>query len=261
MDKTRYYHQGIEAALDVVEAFLKSDYHALGITEISKLTGLNKNRTFRILTTLVKRGYVERSANGVQYKLGRGFLIIGEATRNQLDLRQISEPFLKSIAEESGDAAYLLVLFGHQAVTIARYLGKFSNQIAEPINETIPLHIGASPKLLLANLPENERAKILATMELSIHGPNTITNREKLLRELEEIRNRGYSLSIEETEAGTIAVAAPIRDHSGLVVAGVSISTPIVRHTQDRLEKNTQLVLTVANGISEKLGYFKTQER
>lgn len=255
MPRTDYYHQGLGAALDVVETFLEPGCTSRGVTEISGLTGLNKNRVFRILSTLRDRGYVEKSIENDDYRLGLGFLLLGEVVRNQFDLRKVSQPYLRQLADSSGDAAYLLVMVGNRAVTIDRCLGEHSLQIAEPIGEQFPLYVGASPKLLLAHVEDPDRSKIIADLDLAVHGPNTITDVQEMTRELDQIRNQGYSVSVEETEEGTHAVAAPIRDNNGYVLAGITIAMPMMRYSKGTESRNIKLVLEAGRQISEKLGY------
>ena len=110
------YIQSIDAALDVVESFLTSESGLRGVTEIARLTGMEKNRVWRILTTLARRGYVQQDAGSGHYSLGPGFLVLGGAFHGRLDLRRLAQPLLADMADVSGDTAFLLVPFGRGAV-------------------------------------------------------------------------------------------------------------------------------------------------
>jgi DNA-binding IclR family transcriptional regulator len=173
----------------------------------------------------------------------------------QLDLRRVVEPFLRELAEETGDVALLLVLNDKAAVCIDRYQGNYMLQFATPIGVSIPLHMGASPKLLLAYLPEPEREQLIDEMELTAMTPYTITDRQELRRRLQQIRTQGYSIDEQDYELGVYAIGAPVRDHTGRVVAGITVATPDVRWDEARKQALIRLVVETAGKISGRLRY------
>jgi DNA-binding IclR family transcriptional regulator len=252
---SQYTIQSLEAALDVIESFLAGDAGSRGVTEISRQTGLNKSRVFRILDTLSGRGYISQDPLSQKYSLGPGCLRIAEAYRQGLDLSRLSEPILRELAEESGDAAHLLVLFGDQAVTLDIQRGKNFLQASESVGQAFPLYIGCAPKILLANLPEAQRSQIIDNMDIQIHTQHTTPSREALRRELEIIRRQDYWVAKDDYEAGIFAVGAAVRDQSGRVAAGMSLTTPHIRHTSQREQENTRLVIEAAARLSAALGF------
>jgi len=255
MPQRNYQIDGLVAAMNVMESFLTSPDGTRGVTEISRMTGLAKDRVFRILSTFDSRGYIERDAKARKYRLGPGLLILGEAFRNRLDIRQAALPFLGRLAQESGDAAHLLVPHGRQALVIDVLVGHHILQACGKIGERLPFHIGAVPKILLAFIPQPERTEILDSMELHPRTPKSITSREVLERELERIRSRGYCVAEEDYELGTHAIGAPVIDHAGRVVAGVSLVVPESRYTPAHKREVIELVVDVGRRVSERIGY------
>jgi DNA-binding IclR family transcriptional regulator len=246
--------QSVEAAFDVLECFLHLDSETLGGTQISRETGLSMNRTFRLLNTLVKRGYIEKDSETKRYRLGARSLILGEAFRRRLNLSKYAEPILEELAEESGDAAHLLVIFEHQAITVDIRLGEHMVQAAGKVGELVPFNVGASPKVLLAYLAEPEQAEILDDIEFVSYTPMTITRREELQQELEVIKSQGYCSVGDDYEVGVHAIAAPVFDHQGRVVGGISLTIPHARFNKQREEELIDLVTRSAKRLSGRLG-------
>lgn len=247
--------RSLDAALDLLEGFLGPGSDFRGVTELSRLTGMQKNRVWRILTTLAQRGYVLQDDETQKYSLGPGFLILGESFRNRFDLRRAAAPFMDELAELSGDAIHLDIRYGQEAVLIDRRLGRHGVQVTGPIGEGILLCYGASPKIHLAFLPEKDRDKLLEEIRIVPLTPNSVTSREMLEGQLEEIRNLGYWVTEEDYEIGSNEVAAPVFDHTGRVAAGLGIAIPRARYTPERRDRSIELVLDAARGLSEKLGY------
>jgi IclR family KDG regulon transcriptional repressor len=255
MPKTDYSMKSLNAALDVIESFIKPHVQSRSVSEISRTTGLNRNRVFRILTNLLTREYVMQDPKTRQYGLGLGFMHLGEAVRNRFDLLDMVRPTLWKLAGLSGDAAYLIMRFGNVTATVAREYGEHRIQGYGPIGETFPLHITASGKLFLAFLPEPERHETLHGLELTRYGRSSITQLNQLEAVLEKVRSQEYCISEEEVEDGLFTVAAPIRDHRGAMIAGLDITTPGARHDEQRQDRNLRLVIGSAESISKALGY------
>lgn len=255
MAETDYTIRSVEAAIDVLESFLKPHGQSRGVTEAARITGHNKNKVFRILATLEKRGYIRKNAQTQEYSLGPGCLFLADATRDLFDLRQVSDPILKELAEETGDATHLYVLAGREGVCLSVFRGRHVVQAAGHIGERLPLHVGASPKLLLANLPDKERSDTLHRMKFTRYTRKTITDRMALEKQLRLIQSQGYSEAIDDFEIGLYAVGAPVRDILGHVVGAVVISFPRTRDTKSRRDASIEMIVDAGSQISVKLGY------
>jgi len=255
MAKRKYTIESIDAAFEVAECFVDAPDGKRGVTEVSRLTGLRKDRVFRIFTTMAERGYVEREDGSQKYRLGPGFLVLGEAFRRHLDLRRIAAPFLDELAKESGDAAHLFVRHGDQSICIDVRTGQHILQAPAEIGEIIPRYIGAAPRILLAYEPDEERERISKSMKFSRKTPKTTVTRIDLEKELAAIREKGYCVAEDDYEMGACAVGAPIRDHLSHVVAALSLVTPLARFNAKRKRELVQSVASSARRLSEKLGH------
>jgi DNA-binding IclR family transcriptional regulator len=204
---------------------------------------------------LENRGYVEYNPENEGYRLGIKFLHIGGNVRERLDLRREAEPLLVELARQTGDSAHLLIIQGDRAVTIDRRQGENRLQVASPIGQTLPLYVGASPKILLAYMPETERERIIHSIKFKSFTKNTITSSNELRRSLEKIREQGYAVDEEDYERGVYAVGAPVRDDKGSIVAGISITTPGFRYSPKRKLELIDMVVEAAHKLSERLGH------
>lgn len=259
MTKRQYLIESVIAALRVAEVFVSADGGCLGVTEISKISGLKKERVFRILNTLTQEGYMEQDPNSKEYRLGPGFLVIGEAYRSKLDVRQHAIPYLEALAKDSGDTAYLFILAGREALCIDVRVGAHVVQAKSRVGQQIPLHFGAAPKCLLAYLPQLRQAELLRDLPLKLYTEKTITDRRVLKAELQNIRMQGYYLAEDNYAVDAIfAIGAPIRDRQGKAVAAISIATPNSRGQPERKEELIDLVVNAARELSGKLGFSNT---
>lgn len=247
----------LDASLEVIECMMGGNSKYRRASEIARQLKMNRSRVFRILKTLEKRGYVEFDSQSQGYRLGLKFVAIGENVRERLDLRRESQDILLELAQKTGDVAHLLVLFGQSAVCVDRYQGENMLQVAAPIGVPLPLYIGASPKILLAHLPDEERERIIEELELRPFTPYTITNKDELRKCLEQIRHQGYAIDEQDYEIGVYAIGAPVRDHTGRVVAGITVTVPEVRYNPIRKEQIVQMVIEASRKVSARLGYIE----
>jgi DNA-binding IclR family transcriptional regulator len=254
-DGDQYVIEILDVALDVIEGLKAGNGAPQGASQLSRELGINRTRVFRVLKTLERRGYVQVDAETQRYSLALKFLELGESVRRQVDILRLAQPILRELAQQSGDSAVLVLLYGDKAVCVDRYQGQHMLQAEDPIGELLPLHIGASPKMLLAYMPEGERERIIQGMELTRFTPITVTDRDELWKRLQQIRSQGHAVSYGDLEIGICAVAAPVRDHSGGVVAGVTVTVPEIRFTPQHHEELVGLVGSAADRISEQLGW------
>jgi IclR family KDG regulon transcriptional repressor len=244
----------IDVALDVINC-LNDHTKSYRASDIARKLGVNRSRVFRILKTLNARGFVDYDPDTQGYHLGVKFLHFGENVRERLDLRREAEPILVELAHLTGDSAHLLILQGERAVTIDRRQGENRLQVASPIGQSLPLYVGASPKILLAYLPEAERERIIKSFDFESFTENTITDANALRKCIEKIRQQGYAVDEEDYERGVYAIGAPVRDATGRVIAGITLTTPGSRYSSKRGKELIALAVEAAKKLSEKFGY------
>lgn len=231
----------------------------VALTDLSQTLDLPTSTVHRLASTLIAYRLVEQNIVTGKYRLGLEALHLGNAVLQQLDFRQEAKPLMDRLAELTGETVNLSVLDGDEVVYIEKAEGSSSLRMLSRIGHRAPVHCTGVGKVLLSEMALDEVRDILRRSGMPALTPNTIVTFDCFLRELEFVRVNGYALDNEECEAGASCVAAPIRNHVGKIVAGVSISGPTVRFGADRLPELIDLVLETAHEVSRKLGFDRRQ--
>lgn len=242
----------LEESLQVLEVFLDCD-EALALADVTRASGLSKNKTFRILYTLEKHQYVERNAEGA-YRLGLRFLHFGQRVQDRLDLDVAARPVLDWLAEQTRESIFLGVREGDEALCVDARQSPHPVRLFAKVGQRAPLYAGGVPKVLLAFMDAADRSNLLTRLELKPLTASTVTNRERVEQMLAEIRACGVAITHDDMDEGVHSIAAPIRNHRGQVVAGVSIAGPSERFDPETIERYMRLVTEAASRISAKLG-------
>lgn len=246
--------KSVSRALDII-TMLSLKKGGLGVTEIANNIDINKSSVYRILSTLVQYGYVEQDEETGRYKLGYKFLEISSKLLESIDLRGEARPFLQELESETNEVIHLVVYDQGEVVYIEKLEGNETLRMHSKVGKRAPMHCTSVGKAILAQLPDNVIEGIIERKGMPVHTIHTITDKEVLMKELEQVRVRGYALDLEENEIGITCIAVPIFDHTGNVVSAVSISGPTLRMTEERLEQLHKRMITIGKQISERLGY------
>jgi DNA-binding IclR family transcriptional regulator len=224
-----------------------------GVTELARRLGLHKSTASRLLATLQRRGLVEQDDESGKYRLGLVVIRLAERAERTLDLRAIALPALETLAKSARETVSLVVMEGESALTVAQVDGPNLVAVGDRTGRSTPLHCLASGKVLMAALAEREVLRI-SRRGIARYTDRTIVDLEPLLEELARVRRRGYATAVGEFEVGLNAVAAPVVDARGAVVAGVDIWGPAFRVTPLRVPELAGLVREAAAAISLRLG-------
>ena len=224
-----------------------------GVTELARRLGLHKSTASRLLATLQRRGLVEQDEESGKYRLGIVVIRLAERAERTLDLRGIAMPELERLARLSHETTGLGILDGDQFLTVAQADGPNLIAVGDWTGRSTPLHCVAAGKVLMAALPERE---VLRMVRRGLHAftERTITDLEPLLEDLARIRRRGYGTALGEYEGSLNAVAAPVRDARGAVIAAVDIWGPAFRLTPRRIPELAAQVREAAAAISVRIG-------
>jgi DNA-binding IclR family transcriptional regulator len=247
--------KSVGKADQIIEAFKTRD--ELSITELSEVLGYYPSAIYRFVTTLEYLGYVEQEPENGKYRLGLKFLELGYLVFDRMDLRQRVRPVLKKLADACGETANLAIVDAKKGVVV------FIDQIESPRDITMRLRVGgqaqlhatALGKVILAYLPNDKFQGILREARFPKLTENTITEPEELRQQLSVIRRDGFAVDNQEAVEGAKCIAAPVRDHTGQVVAAISISALANRLQHDKMDDTVGLVIRSALEASLRLGY------
>ncbi len=248
-----YINKSVDRALRLLDLF--GDQHvALTASEASALLDTTRVTIYPTLNTLVARGYLDRDDQG-RYVLGMKLVERSGEKLAHLDVRQIAQGPLRDLARRLGANAHLATLHGNEVLYLEREEGRPTVTLREVVGRRVSPHCTALGKSLLAFLPEEDRTRIVRSLDYVQHTPNTIIDPEGFVAELDLVRKRGYALEVEEFHLGSACISAPIRRLDGRVVAAISVSMA----TEDLLERDPDdhaaNILEAASAISGALGY------
>ncbi|MGW0086503.1 IclR family transcriptional regulator [Streptomyces sp. NPDC003393] len=246
--------QSVDRAISVLEILAQRG--EAGVSEVAGEIDVHKSTAFRLLGALEARGLVEQTVERGKYRLGFGIVRLAGAVTGRIDITQQGRPVCERLAEEIGETVNIAVLQEHFAINLYQVRGPAAVTAHNWVGQLTPLHATSSGKILLAHLPAKERAALLAEAGLKKVTPHTITAKTRLEKNLAEARERGYAWTTEEFELGLHAIAAPIRDRDGEVVAALSASGPSYRFTEERLHKLAPVLVKGADEISHRMGYL-----
>jgi DNA-binding IclR family transcriptional regulator len=224
-----------------------------GVTELARRLGLHKSTASRLLATLEKRGLVEQDEESGKYRLGLIVIRLAERAEQTLDLRSIAMPELERLARATRETTGLGVLAGSDMLTVAQCDGPNLVAMADWTGRASPLHSVAAGKVLLAAMPEREILRLVRG-GLCPCTDRTITQLEPLLEDLARVRRRGYATAFGELDAALNAIAAPVHDARGNVVAALGIWGPAFRVTPRRVPELAQAAREAAAAVSVRLG-------
>ena len=222
------------------------------LSEIARNLGETKPRILRMLRTLEHRGFVRKTAEG-GYRLGNAVLVLGTAATTQIDLVKLASPILESVGAKVNETVQLRIRDNDEALCIAKFEPSRDLRVHATIGRRRPLYAGSS-KVLLAFLPPKLQAELIPD-ELTPLTGRTITDRQRLMRELETIRNQGYCISRGEISEQLCSVAVPVRAVGGTVIAALNIAAPAFRTQRPDLDRYVDLLGSAARKISKGLGW------
>lgn len=246
--------QSVDRAITVLEILARRG--EAGVSEVAHEIDVHKSTAFRLLGALEGHGLVEQAENRGKYRLGFGLIPLAGAVSDRLDVTRQGRAVCARLAAELGETINLAVLQQHWAVNVDQARGPSTVSTHNWIGRLTPLHCTSSGKILLAHLPAERRAALLAASGMERLTPRTVTLAGTLETELARVRTTGYAVAIEEYETGLNAAAAPVHDRSGAVVAALSVSGPAYRLDEDRLAALIAPLTRGADEISRRMGRY-----
>jgi IclR family KDG regulon transcriptional repressor len=241
-------------AIRLTKAFSEQEYE-MGISALAVRLGLAKSTVHRLATTLVEYDMLEQNRETGKYRLGLAFFELGTLVRRKMDVTTEAQGEIHALADSSGETVQLAILDHLTVLYIRIRESRQAVRMSSGLGSRAPAHCTSVGKALLAFQPA-EVVQHVIEGGLKRYTVNTITDPEALRAELVSIRARGFAIDDEEIEVGLRCVAAPIRDHSGQVVAAISVAAPVQRMSKKQVQATIPSVVSAAENISRRLGYI-----
>ncbi len=245
--------QSLDRGLQILETLSLSS-EPMGLPELSEILGVDRSTVYRLLSTLLQRGYVSQDPGTKRYRLGFKVVELGRRAIDSFSLRAASKPYMKSLMLETGESVNLVVLSGENIISIDHEASPSPLAVSDDIGTIFNPYATASGKAILAHLPEAQVQEVLEGFRFEAFTARTITSLAALQNHFLQIREKGYAVDDEERYIGVRCLAAPIFDYRNKVVAAIGISGPTTRITLDSIVPFSRVVLKAANAISRDLG-------
>jgi DNA-binding IclR family transcriptional regulator len=241
--------------LHVLEAF-SIDEPVLGVTEIARKVDQHKSTVSRILATLERAGYVERDQSSGRFRLGLGLIALAGPLLADLDVRRVALGSLQQQTERTGETSALMVWNGHESVVVEQVQSPKQVKHTAAIGTRYDTYESSSVKVFLAALPRGEVTRLFERRLLvGTYDEHTL---ESYVAELDRVAEQGFAVNDGRTSVEEVGVAAPVRDHRGVVVAAVMLSAPRFRVPPAMLDVLARSVAGTAAEVSARLGGVPT---
>lgn len=254
MGTAGYESPAVRKAISLVELLCSQD-RPLGLSEISQALELNKHMVLRLLSTLEDMGWVVRHAEGPKYSVGLLPYHYTSKVVRRMNFRTAAEQPLRALWEETGESAFLSILYQDTAMLVEHLDGVGSIRVGAHVGERYPLNCTAAGKVLLA-FGDPELLNRVAQHGFERPTPAALHTLNALRPELAAIRRDGYALDREESITGVLCVAAPVFGHAEKLAGAIGLTVFAIAYTPDNLASQlAPRVQAAAAEISRTLGY------
>jgi DNA-binding IclR family transcriptional regulator len=243
----------VATAIALLKAFSEDEVD-IGVSTLARRLSIAKSTVHRLATTLVAEGMLEQNPENGKYRLGIALFGLGALVRRRMDVSTEAKPYLFDLRETTGETVHLAILDRAEIMYVYNLESMQAIRMRSDIGVRKPAYCTAEGLTILAFQPAAITDEIVAR-GLKPRTPKTNTDPEAFRRALAGVRERGYAVEDEESEAGMRSLAAPVRNGAGEVVAAVGLAGPVQRLPDEALASFVPHVLKTADAISVRLGY------
>lgn len=243
----------VERALDLL-ATLEKAGSSLELSELARATSLPKATAQRLLSILHGRGFVQKIRG--RYLLGAAAVPLAYAFLGENSLPKAARPVLEQLSITSGETSSLFVRQGLERVVIQRVNSPHPLRYSLQIGQRLPLHLGASGRVLAAAMPPEELDRLLLQLRDARVASGEALSPSEFMAKLEEARRRGFAVSVEERASDVVSVAAPIVVEGEGTVAALALAGPVSRMTERRVQQLAGDLCRVAGDLSRAYAHM-----
>lgn len=245
-------NQSIQKMFQIIEA-MAQECCPVRLNDISEKCGLSPSTTLRILNTLIQNGYASQNAETSLYSLSYRFVWIGNCIRENLSLNQLMRPYLQNVSKKIGVSSALSIPQDDHVVYIDEVIpARQMLRIYHHLGALNPMYATAAGKVFLSRYSKGELNRYLLHHELSGFTPHTISTREELESQLDQIRSNGYAVNDEESLLGMRCISVPVYGSGDRVIASISISGTIYQLAKEKLPMLTSLMLSMSEQLHKE---------
>jgi DNA-binding IclR family transcriptional regulator len=246
--------KSINKALDILEVLLNNPDSELRLSELCQLTGLNKSTANRIVSILIKRGYVSQKEKRGKYSLSTRFLTSSGQIRQSKRIRDIAKPYLSKLGYAFNESVILAIRDLNHAYIVDAFVSTNILTTTVAVGSKLPMFCTSAGKIFLANMTEPELEKYIVNVGFQQYTVNTITDPRRLRAALKIVKEEGAAYDNEEQWVGLTSLGVGIYNKEGKSIAALGIVGPSVRLTEDKMPAMIKELKACAAGISESAG-------
>ena len=243
----------LEKLMEVLSLF-NTSRRELGVGEIAELLNRPKSTVSGWLAAMESAGFLERDGPGGSYRLSIRLAVLGELARRSTSLQRVALPHLEQLARLTRETVSLNVLVGAEVVNAAAVESPRPVLQASGVGIPMPIHVTAAGKVLLAWRSREEVLRLLP-VRLERFTSHSIVDHQEFLHDLDRTRQRGYATAFGELAEDLFALSAPVLNHRGEVIAGITVGAPVGRIPADRVPGLAEQVMRAAACVSAGMGY------
>lgn len=258
--KKTFYNRSLERALQILCVFT-TDRQTFSLTQLANILNLSKTTVLRLTSTLIKYHFLKYDSSSKQYSLGLKLFELGSVIFSSFSIRKVASYHLSQLQSKLGKTTFLGVLEDDELVYIdKREEPRNPIRFASQIGTRRPPSFGMLGQVLMAYLADREIHRLLKKTPLEPFTKKSLTNQIEFKKRLSRIREQGFFVDKEEALEGITGIAAPIRDYTGKVIAGVGVGIISSSLNSNGTKQITKEVCETAKKISQEMGYLDRGE-
>ncbi|WP_414831815.1 IclR family transcriptional regulator [Afifella sp. YEN Y35] len=242
--------QSVAKAFRVLQAF-DSKHPSMSLSEIAEQTDMDLSAAQRFAYTLQHLGYLTKNPVTRQFSLALKTLDLGYNYRQSSELVGRAMPVLQHLSKQTEETVNLTILDGTEIVYIARIQSRHVLNADVTTGTRLPAYCMSPGRAILSQMSEEDVRAVIAKSDLQMHTPATVTDPDRLMELIAEVRVQGYAVCFEELYRGDASIAAPIIGPGDKVTGAVSIATSLARFSPEEVTENyANLIIAAGRSIS-----------